>query len=227
MVGKILKKDEMAKKEGPLAEQRSAARRAAELMPDAGGIVHKKVLNANDEADRILLKAEAEAERIKAEAKQVLLDAEMKREAGIKKGYADGESKGLAQLTEKLLAFGQLKERFYADAEPDVIKLVMTIAEKVIGRVVLEHQDMIRSVVHQALEKAIGDRIVVKLNPEDYRKLMEGDHEFREVIDRTRRLIFREDDAIVSGGCIVETEVGTIDAQIDTQLKAIRKALGI
>lgn len=225
MVGKILKKDEVAKREGPLAEQRSAARRAAEVLPDAGGIVHKKVIDASDEAGRILAKAQAQAEGIRGEAEQVLLDAKAKREETLKKAYAEGEAKGLTQLTEKLLAFEKLKERFYAEAEPDVIKLVMTIAEKVIGRIVVEHHDMIRSVVHQALEKAIGDRIVVKLNPEDYRKLMEGEHTFRDVVDRTRSLTFREDDAIVSGGCIVETEVGTIDAQIDTQLKAIKKAL--
>ena len=29
------------------------------------------------------------------------------------------------------------------------------------------------------------------------------------------------------GGCIVETEVGTIDARLETQLKAIKKALQI
>jgi flagellar biosynthesis/type III secretory pathway protein FliH len=39
--------------------------------------------------------------------------------------------------------------------------------------------------------------------------------------------MFREDESIIPGGCIVETEVGTIDAQIDTQLKAIKKALNI
>ena len=227
MVGKIVKKGEAEKKGGISPTPKSSARRAAELMPDSGGIVHKKVMDASGEAERILSQAEARALKIRKDAEKVLKVAEAKGEASIKKGYAEGESKGLAQVTEQLMNLGNLKERFYRDAEPDVIKLVMTIAEKVIGRIVLENKEMIRSVVHQALEKAIGDRISVKLNPVDYRRLMEGEHEFRDVIDRTRRLTFREDESIIPGGCIVETEVGTIDAQIDTQLNAIRKALGI
>ena len=227
MPGKIVKKSEVEKKQGVTPKPTVAARRAAELIPDSGGIVHKKVIDAGDEASRILSKAEADAQRIRAEAEKVLADSEVEREEAIKKGYAEGESKGLAQVTEKLMNFESIKERLYENSEPDVIKLVMTIAEKVIGRIVLENEGMIRSVVHQALERAIGDRITVKMNPTDYKRLMEGDHEFRDVIDRTRRLIFREDESIIPGGCIVETEVGTIDAQIDTQLKAIKKALGI
>ncbi len=222
MVGKIVKKSELKDKTG-IPEKPSV--HAAELIPDSSGIVHKKVLDAAEEAKRILKNAEAEAARITEQSRKVLADTEKKRAEAIKKGYAEGESKGLAQVTEKLLNLERIKERFYDEAEPQVIDLVLSIAEKVIGRIVLENQDMIRSVVHQALEKAIGDRITVKLNPEDYKRIMEGDHEFRDVIDRTRRLMFREDESITRGGCIVETEVGTIDAQIDTQLAAIRKAL--
>jgi flagellar biosynthesis/type III secretory pathway protein FliH len=66
---------------------------------------------------------------------------------------------------------------------------------------------------------------MVRLHPEDYRRLQENGDEFREVIDRTRRLNFREDETIARGGCVLETEVGTIDAQLETQMAAIRKAL--
>ena len=95
----------------------------------------------------------------------------------------------------------------------------------VIGRIAAENPDLIRSVVRQALERVLGDRITVSLSPEDYRSLVAGEHEFKDVIDRTKRLMFREDETVAKGGCVVETEVGTIDARIETQLEAIRKAL--
>ena len=106
-----------------------------------------------------------------------------------------------------------------------MIRLVTTIAEKVIGQIVEENPKLIRSVVKKALERSLGDRIVVRVNPEDYKVVTAQDSEFRDVIDRTKRITFRQDDTIAKGGCVVETEVGTIDAQIETQLKAIRKAL--
>jgi flagellar assembly protein FliH len=220
MTGKIIKGGESkGQAQGP------HARRPADVLPDAGGIVHRRVMDASKEAERILRGAEVEAARVREEAKRALADAQARAKQEVRRGYAQGEAKGLAQVTEKLVAFEKLRERFYGEAEPQVIKLVMAIAEKVIGRLVQEQADAVRSIVKQALEKSLGDRIVVRMNPEDYGRLMEGEHEFREVVDRTKRLAFREDDAIARGGCIVETEVGTIDAQIETQLAAIKKAL--
>jgi flagellar assembly protein FliH len=198
-------------------------RRSAQLAQS--GVVHKRVMDASSKAEKIIEEAEAEAVGILRRAEKTLQDAEAEKKEAIRSGYASGESKGLAQVTEQLMKLQKLREEFYDNAEPEVIKLVTTIAEKVIGRAVSENPDMIKSVVRQALEKSLGDRITVRLNPEDYVVVMAADGEFKDVIDRTKRLAFREDDTIEKGGCVVETEVGTIDAQIEVQLKAIRKAL--
>ncbi len=224
MSGKIVKGGGIPKPQEGQGASPSISRAAASL-PDAGGIVHRRVLDASAEADRILQAARDEAQRIRAEAEQVLEDAKATRAQELKRGYSEGEAKGLKQVTEKLVELAHLKERFFDQAEPEVMNLVMDIAEKIIGHLVEQHAEVVRSVVRQALERTIGDRILVRVNPEDYRTLMEGDHEFRDVIDRTRRLSFREDESLQRGGCIVETEVGTIDAQLETQIAAIKKAL--
>ena len=225
MPGKILKGADIKKKEAAAGREVAPPSRSADVLPDAGGVIHKRVLDASQEASRIVAAAEADAALIREEAKRVLADAEARRRDEVRRGYAEGESKGLTQVTEKLVALERLREKFYEEAEPEVVKLVMSIAEKLVGRLVEENPEMIRSVVRMALEKALGDRILVRLNPEDYRALTAGEHEFRDVIDRTRRLSLREDESVAKGGCVVETEVGTIDAQLETQLEAIRKAL--
>jgi len=220
MADKIIKKGAVAGRVEP-----TKIRVGAEILPDHGGIVHRRVMDAGEEASKILTRADTEAGRIKDEAEDVFAQAKVKAAQEIKRGYAEGEAKGLAQVTEKLISLERLREEFYKNAEPHVVELVLDIAEKVIGRLVRENPEMIKSVVRQALERSLGDRITVRLNPEDYKTLMETDHEFRDAIDRTRRLSFREDDSISKGGCIVETEVGTIDGQLETQMTAIKKAL--
>jgi len=102
---------------------------------------------------------------------------------------------------------------------------VMMISEKVIGKMVRENEDTIKSIVRQAVDSSLGERITVRLNPEDYKTVTNDELEFKDILDRTKRIFFKEDDSITKGGCIVETEVGTIDARLETQLKAIRKAL--
>ena len=221
MAGKILKKGDVKGK----ARDTVRANPAAEILPGSGGIVHRRVVDAGAEASRIVEEARREASRIKDEAEDVLVAAKERAAQEVKRGYAEGEAKGLAQVTEKLMELARLREEFFANAEPDVMKLVLTIAEKVIGRLVTENPEGIKSVVRQALERSLGDRITVRLNPDDYRAIVEEDQAFRAVIDRTKRLSFREDGSISKGGCVLETEVGTIDAQLETQLEAIKKAL--
>ncbi|MBN1282905.1 MAG: hypothetical protein JXA24_03945 [Proteobacteria bacterium] len=220
MADKIIKKDAVGGRVEP-----SRVRPGAEIVPDRGGIVHRRVVDADDQAAKILQRAEQDARRIRDQAEEVLVQARGRAAAEVKRGYSEGEAKGLAQVTEKLMALERMREEFYRNAEPDVVNLVLDIAEKVIGRLVRENSEAIKGIVRQALERSLGDRITVRLNPEDYRMLMESEHEFRDVLDRTKRLAFREDEAISKGGCIVETEVGTIDGRLETQMAAIKKAL--
>lgn len=225
MTAKIVKGAELDKKRS-LEEQVKVEKthRTVDVTSE-GGVIDRKSLEAGEKADRIITEAEAEALKIRQQAQKILSEVEAVREKARKEGFAAGESKGLSQVTEKLVHLETLKEKFYKETEGEIIKLVMATAEKVIGKIVEERPDVIRNIVRQALERSIGDRITVRVNPEDYQTIKSGDYEFKDVLDRTKRLHFKEDESVAKGGCIVETEVGTIDAQIETQMEAIRKAL--
>lgn len=227
MAAKIVKGSEFEKKRSLEEEVKTTqTRHAVNIGEEGGGVIDRKSLESKSRAERIIADAEAEAAKIRERAQRVLSDVEAVREKARKEGFAAGETKGLSQVTEKLVHLEAMRERFYKDAEPGVVKLVMAIAEKVIGSIAAERPEVIRDVVRQALERSLGDRITVRVNPEDYKKIHDGSYEFRDVLDRTKRLHFKEDETVSKGGCIVETEVGTIDAQIETQMEAIKKALG-
>lgn len=193
----------------------------------SSGVVRKKTLDAQSEAGEIVSEAQQEARSLLAAAEAKVKEAQEIYEHERKRGYAEGESKALAQVTEQLLAIKKLKEDFFAQAEPELIRLSLAIAEKVLGRMVHEHPEAVQQVVRQALERSLGDRVVVKVSPQDYKALQEQQAEFKDVLDRSKRLLLKEDESIAQGGCVVETEVGTIDAQLETQLEAIRKAFGM
>lgn len=197
------------------------------VLMDSGGVLNRKTLDASAKADKIFAAAEAEADRIRNEAAKVLAEVEGVREAARKEGFAEGREEGMAQATELATKLEALKGAFYQNAEAEIISLVMEIAEKVIGRMVQDHREAIISIVRQAVESALGDRVTIRLNPEDYKKVHTQIKVLQENLDKSRRLVFKEDDTISAGGCVVETEVGMIDAQLETQLRAIRKAFEI
>jgi type III secretion system HrpE/YscL family protein len=220
-MSKIIKKSDV-RKEGMLIGKTPASN----IPPmESGGVLNKKVLEAKDRAQTIIDEAVNEADRIRSEARAILEQISGEMERAKKDGYSNGREEGLAAVTEQLASLNSIKEKFYSSAEPEIIKLVMTIAEKIIGKMVRENEAAIKSIVRQAVESSLGERITVRLNPEDYKIVSSVEFEFRDVLDRTKRIVFKEDESIKQGGCVVETEVGTIDARLETQLKAIRKAL--
>ncbi len=195
------------------------------VLTETGGVLNRRTLDANAKADRIIAEAEKVAARIRNEAAKVLSEVEGVREAAKKEGFAEGREEGMAQATERVTKLESLKDAFYQNAESEIISLVMEIAEKVVGRMVHDHREAIISIVRQAVESALGDRVLIRLNPGDYKKVQPQIKALQENLDKSRRLAFKEDDGISAGGCVVETEVGMIDAQLETQLRAIRKAL--
>lgn len=224
MVAKIVKAKELKRRTGV---EKSTPRRHVEVVAEAGGVLDHRVISASEKAKEIIAAAEADAENIRKEAEAIRAEVEGVRERAKKEGFAKGEAEGLAKVTEKLILLERKREEFFANAESEVVKLVIAIAEKVIGQIASERPEVVRDVVRQALERSLGDRVIVRLNPEDYKQVMSEGYQFKDLLDRTKRLMFKEDEGILKGGCVVETEVGTIDAQIETQIEAIRKALEI
>lgn len=228
MAAKIVKGSEFDKKKSLEEEVRAEKpHHAVDLGEESGGVIDRKTIEAKSRAEIVITDAETEAAKIREHAQKILSEVEAVREKARKEGLATGEAKGLSQVTEKLVRLEAMREKFYRESENEIIKLVMAMAEKVIGKIVEDRPDVIKDVVRQALERSLGDRITVRVNPEDYKTIVSQNLEFKDVLDRTKRLHFKEDETVSKGGCIVETEVGTIDAQIETQMEAIRKALEI
>ncbi|MDO8494800.1 MAG: FliH/SctL family protein [Deltaproteobacteria bacterium] len=224
MSGKIVKSKDLEKTLGSLQTKSNPPAYAAS---EEGGVIRKEEIVAQSKAQQLIARAEADADQIRKEATALKERIGQEMETAKKRGYEEGKRQGHSEMTEEVAKAKALQEKFFKDAEPKMIKLVLSIAEKVIGEMVSNHKEAIHSIVTNALERSLGDKILVKLNSHDYKNLKETDMQFKELLDRTRQLNFREDDAIQLGGCVVVTEIGTIDATLDTQMKAIKKAFGV
>ncbi|MBI2343186.1 MAG: hypothetical protein HYV02_02435 [Deltaproteobacteria bacterium] len=201
--------------------------RGRKMVEELGGVVNRRILDAESRAAEIVAEAEASADCIREEAARLLREVDAVRTSAEDEGRRSGREEGLASATEMAARLGRLKEEFIAHAEPEVIALVLQCAEKIVGRLVEREKEAVIAIVRQALEAAIGDRIVIRVSPADFPTVASAEGELRSLLDRTKRLHVKEDESITAGGCVVETEVGTIDAQLETQLKAIRKAFDL
>ena len=228
MTGKIVKKKDF---EGTLVLEDQVIRDESITvgMAPAGSrrVISKEVYEATSEAQGIVDGARAEVQKVRREAEGILKRVNEEMERAKKKGFEEGREEGLAQVSEMLVSATHAKEKMFQGIEREVIKLVYTISEKIIGRELNEHETAIVDLVRQALHTAIGKNIVILVNSQDLEIVRKHQPQLIQVLDTSRTIQIRADEKVAPKGCLIETEIGTIDAQLETQLEAIRKVLGI
>ncbi len=228
-MAKVLKNQELKSKLG-LEEKINIEDTSTKIvMPPSGkkSFIDKDMFNASEAAKEILAHAQGDASQIRSEAKQILAEVENEMEVKRQEGYAKGYQEGLAQVSQFIIQVKKLREKLFTDNEKEMVKLVFTIAEKVIGDQIQKNDKAILGVIKQAIIHALGRKIIIHLNPQDYERARENETELFARLESDKTVALRSSENVSTGGCIVESEVGTLDAQLETQLSAIKQALGI
>ena len=149
------------------------------------------------------------------------------------KGYAQGERAGLEaggkraeamlrRLAQTLEELSSLRESMVRQTERELVQLAIAIARRVLHREVSVDQELTAALAHIALERLGGATpATVRLHPDDYATVTGG---------QTAPLSGRQvevvpDPGVARGGCLVESEFGTIDASVDAQVDEIARAV--
>ncbi|MBQ2295244.1 MAG: flagellar assembly protein FliH [Spirochaetales bacterium] len=186
-------------------------------------------MNAEDDARDILEKATAEAQRIEEgiaeKEKKIISEA---REIGYKDGWDEGINKAngeVERLTERMhdMINGIINKRtsIFIEAEQQIISLVLSIARKVI-KVLSENQKnvVINNVIHSLKKLSTRKNIAIRVNLADLELTTQYKEKFIKIAE-TDNIKILEDTTVDKGGCIIETDFGTLDARISSQLHEI------
>lgn len=172
----------------------------------------------------ILLEA---GELLAAAAKRVSEMEEAARQAYEEqrvKGYEDGQETCRAEYAEKMLEVALQSVDYIEGLEKTIVKVVTEAVERVIGE--LDSNERIVRIVRTALTAVRSQqRVVVRVAPPDEKAVSEalapmlasglGSSSFLNVI---------MDPRLSPGSCILESELGVLDASLATQLGALERA---
>lgn len=180
------------------------------IVKDGGArVIEGAVYDAKTEASKIVAEAHADAEQIREEARE--------------QGRADGRAEVAALITRAR----KHVDRRIAAAEREVRVLAVRIAERILRRQLEIDPEAVVDIAKGALEEARGrHELVLRVHPDDVALFEREKPGLLARLSVSAHILIRADDAIERGGCVVETDVGTVDARLVTQLAAIEKALG-
>jgi flagellar assembly protein FliH len=179
------------------------------------------------EAARIVAEARQEAVQIKARA------IEEGRQAAIQAAQASLRTRLDQQLVSVLAALKQAAQNIEHSRhtwqqhwEEHAVHLAAAIAARVCRRELSRQPEISLVWVREALEMAAGDaQIALRLNPDDHALLGTQIDTISKQLKGLGAVQVVADPAIRAGGCRVDTEFGSLDQQLETQLARITDEL--
>ena len=181
--------------------------------PSAG----TRILKANEyadliEASRIIEAAQKRAEEIRSEAEE-----EYKRR--FEAGYVEGIEAGRMEHAEKVMETVLASVEFIEKIENTVVTVVTESVRKIIGE--MSDEERIRRIVSTALTHVRGEqKVIVRVSPQDEAYVTKA----LSAMTSGTYLTVVADPRLKKDSCILESNLGVIDASLDTQMKALEHA---
>jgi flagellar assembly protein FliH len=120
----------------------------------------------------------------------------------------------------------RLRESLLNNASQDMLRLVLTIARQIIHVELSVNSGIILGTIERALQAAVrADAYHLRVNGEDLALVTEKKPLFLARISGLQNITIEADLTVGRGGCRLESELGEVDASIESQLEVIRRTL--
>jgi flagellar assembly protein FliH len=208
------------------------------ILRDAEETAQKILQEASERAEQAKQQAQSEIERWweekRQEAEELFRQAMADgREQGFAIGHEEGKQLALQEehasiqaARDVLAAAYAEKEKIIAEAEPFLVELSMEVAKKVIGMELATSPEAVLELAQRVLRRSrVHGHITVCVNHRYFDFIQEHRAQLLELLDGQAELSIYPDHTVHDEGCVIRTQLGSVDARIDTQLSEIKQVL--
>jgi flagellar assembly protein FliH len=196
------------------------------------------LLAARREADSLLAAAKHSAEQVLAqaqrEADQIREQARVEgREAGYQDGWQAGHSEceqswreRIAQAQAVVEAAQREREHLLQSAQPTITAIAMEAVRVLLHRELALAPADIEQMVGGLLQYVLdGGRVEVRVHPDDFPRAADAHPVWQRAKLGDWEIAVVPDPAIAPGGCEVRSDVGRVDARMETKLELLEQVL--
>jgi flagellar assembly protein FliH len=208
----------------PAVDTDEVARQAHDLIATAESLAKAMIEDAHARAGMLIADAATRAEAL-VESTKAQAHAD---------GYAEGAAAADREMSDMMATMRNLvdmarveRHKLMEDAEPELVRLAIGIAERVLHQQIALDRGVVVEMARFAIARLVDrESVTVRVNPGDIERMREHRDEFLDAGDiKNFRVV--EDQRVDRGGVVVETDGGTIDARIGTQLSEAKRVLHI
>ena len=214
-------------KEDLIVQQNQLEIHLEELEKTKGEILD----NARQEANGIINKASKDAKKIKEDAYATGHDDGYMRgyEEGFEKGYNEKHlelEKNIQDVKDTKAKYEKIYQDYLYHAEEDVLEIVTSLTESIIGKELSQDKSLIKILVIEAIEKcAKKDKIVARVSESNYPIVEENKDMIIQNISGLDSLKVVSDDTLSNDEVLIETPYGDISSSLESKLDNVKSSL--
>ncbi len=202
-----------------------------EVRAQAARLIDDASLAAQQQLDD----ARARSQQLIDDAQRRVVDIEAKaRQSGFDRGVGEGRAAVQAEMDDMLATMRGLIEmarierhKIVQSAEPEIVRLCVAIAERILNAHLAMTPSAVLDMVRSAITRLVNrETVTVRVNPSDIETMREHREQLMSMNDIDNLRVI-EDQRVDRGGVLIETDAGTIDAKISTQLREVRRLLAV
>ncbi|HEV7735836.1 MAG TPA: HrpE/YscL family type III secretion apparatus protein [Chlamydiales bacterium] len=190
-----------------------------EVRPAPGHkIIPSNEFSTLKDAAEILEVVQRESDEFK---RATLVEAEKIKALAFEEGFQDA----LTSLNKHILALDDALHQVREDVQKRILPIALKAARKIMGEELKMHPDRIVDIVMTSLKPVTQHRkITIYVNRADLEYVEAAKPALKKMFERLENLSIQERADIEPGGCIIETEAGIINAQLENQWRALETA---
>ncbi|OZI39905.1 type III secretion system protein [Bordetella genomosp. 5] len=180
-----------------------------------------RILRAADHA--ALLQADALVAHAREQADAIMAQAQAAFEAERERGYADGKEEALMGQAERMIETVGRTIEYFAGVENEMVDLVMASVRKVIDG--FDDREKVMIVVRNALAVVRNQKqMTLRLHPDEVETVRGHINDLLAAYPGVGYLDILADGRLARGACILESEIGMVEASLENQIQALRTA---
>lgn len=195
-------------------------------------LIHGDAVHIAPETRVISAEAISTAADAKEVLERVLEDAEQYRQEVVKecetlkeKAQKDGFEEGYSQWIDRVAELEAEIKRVRSEVEKQVLPVALKVAKKIVNRELETSKTAILDIIKNTL-KTVSQHKKVNLyvNPDDFEVVEADRKELAKIFEELEALSIRPRNDVTEGGCVIETEGGIINAQLENQWLILERA---
>lgn len=194
------------------------------IYGDKIGVAPQKKVIPSEDFSKLVTAAET-LEHVQEDAKKYRTEVAQECEKTKEYAYQEGYAAGYEAWAEQLSALESEIIAYKKEIGKLIVPIALKAARKIVGREIELSEKTVVDIVKENL-KAVAQhkKISIFVNRKDFDVLEENKNELKKVFENLESFSLRPRDDIAPHGCMIETEIGIVNAQLEHRWNVLEKA---